>query len=121
MSVKGLVKSNMKGIGKVVLSAFLMKRINARIARGSGGKVSKYVKLMLVGYLFKKLNVMNFTLQKFGKEVKPGEESELNEKLGKSSKKGVTKIIMGLFAGVTIIYAVKKFAAKGCWHKVQVQ
>lgn len=121
MSVKGFVKSNAKGIGKAVLSAFLMKRINARISQGNGGKVSKYVKLMLVGYLFKKLKVMNIRLQKSDKKVKPVEELESNEKLDGSSKKGVPKIIIGLLAGVTIIYAVKKLAGKGCWHKVQVQ
>jgi hypothetical protein len=110
-----------KGIGKILLSAFLMKRINARIARGSGGTVSKYVKLVLVGYLFKKLNAKNISLAKFREEAKPVEESRSNKKVRGSSLKGVSKIIMGVLAGVTIIYALKKLAAKSSWHKVQVQ
>ncbi len=60
---------NIKGLGKLLLSAYLMKRVNSRIARGSGGIVSKYAKLMLVGYLFKKLKFKNITLSKPEKEV----------------------------------------------------
>ena len=126
-NVKGIVKSNVKGIGKVLLSAFVMKSINARIARGSGGKVSKYAKLMLVGYLFKKLKVKNITLPKFEKEAEPVEiaeskvKAESNGKSRGSSRLGIGKLVMGALVGATIIYAVKKYATKNSWCKAQMQ
>jgi hypothetical protein len=120
-NLKGFVKSNVKGIGKVLLSAFLMKRIIARITQGSGGMVSKYVKIMLVGYLFKKLNLKDITLNKLGKEAKKIEESETGENAREPLITKVGKIIMGVLAGVMIIFVVKKIAAKSRWHEVQVQ
>ena len=126
-NVKGIIKSNVKGIGKVLLSAFLMKRINARIARGSGGIVSRYAKLMLVGYLFKKLKVKNITLPKFEKGAEPveiAESKEIVESNGKSrgsSILGIGKLVMGALAGATIICAVKKYATKNGWRKAQMQ
>lgn len=132
-NVKGIVKSNVKSIGKVLLSAFVMKKINSRIARGSGGRISKYVKLMLVGYLFKRLKVTNISLPKFEKEAepvemetkpvkeaKPVEKVEPNEKARGSLIMVTGKIIMGALAGATVIYAVKKLAAKSNWHKIHV-
>jgi len=118
---------NVKGIGKVLLSAFIMKRINARIARGSGGIVSRYAKLMLVGYLFKKLKVKNITLPKFEKEAEPveiAESKEITESNGKSRGSlilGIGKLVIGALAGATIIYAVKKYATKNSWCKAQMQ
>lgn len=126
-NVKGIIKSNVKGIGKVLLSAFIMKRINARIARGSGGIVSRYAKLMLVGYLFKKLKVKNITLPKFEKEAEPveiAESKEITESNGKSRGSlilGIGKLVIGALAGATIIYAVKKYATKNSWCKAQMQ
>lgn len=105
-----------------------MKKINSRIARGSGGMLSKYAKLMLVGYLFKKLKVKNIALSKLEEEVEPVEEVESKE-IVESNKKargssligGIGKVIVGALVGATIIYAVKKFAAKCNWRKIQVQ
>jgi hypothetical protein len=112
---------SVKGLSKLLLSAFLMKRINSRIARSSGGIVSKYAKLMLVGYLFKKLKAKNIALPKFEKEAEPVKKAESKEKARGSSIMGFGKVIVGVLAGATIIYAVKKFAAKNNWHKIQVQ
>jgi len=119
---------NIKGLSKLLLSAYLMKRLNSRLARGSGGIVSKYAKLMLVGYLFKKLKFKNITLSKskkeveaIEKEVEPVEKVESNKKARGSLIMKIGKIIMGALAGATIIYAVKKFAAKNCCQKIQVQ
>lgn len=125
--IGGTRLQNIKGISKLLLSAYLMKKINSRIARSSGGVVSKYAKLMLVGYLFKKLKVKNIALPKFEKEAEPVEKVESKEIVESketsrgSSIMGVGKVIMGVLAGATIIYAVKKFATKGSWHKIQVQ
>ena len=98
-----------------------MKRINSRIARSSGGIVSKYAKLMLVGYLFKKLKVKNIALSKSEKEAEPVEEGESKEKARGSLIMGIGKIIVGALAGATVIYAVKKFATKCTRHKISVQ
>ena len=96
-----------------------MKKIKSRITRGSGGRVSKYAKLMLVGFLFKKLKTTNLALPKFKKEaqpvekqLEPVEKSETSQKTMGSSINKISKIIMGALAGVTVIYAVKKLAAK---------
>ncbi len=118
--VKDVIKSNVKSMGKLLLSAYIMKKINSRIARSSGGIISKYAKLMLVGYLFKKLKAKNIALPKF-EESKPVEKAESKEKAEGSLIVGVGKVILGVLAGATIIYAVKKFATKSSWHKVQVQ
>jgi hypothetical protein len=118
---------SIKGIGKLLLSAYLMRKINSRIARSSGGIISKYAKLMLVGYLFKKLKVKNIALSKFEKEVEPLEEVESKEIVESketargSPIMGIGKVIAGVLAGATIIYAAKKIATKCRWHKIQVQ
>ena len=112
---------SLKGIGKMLLSAFLMKKINARIVRSSGGVVSKYAKLMLVGYLFKKLKAKNMAVSKFEKEAEPVEEVKSIEKVRGSSKMGIGKILLGTLAGAMIIYAAKKHVAKKHLHKIQVQ
>jgi hypothetical protein len=118
---------SIKGMSKLLLSAYLMKKIDSKIARGSGGIVSKYAKLMLVGYIFKKLKVKNIALSKFEKEAEPAKEAEPVKEVEskktarESSKMGIGKVVVGALAGATIIYAVKKFAAKSSWHKIQVQ
>lgn len=109
-----------RGLGKLFLSAYLMKKINSRISRGEGGIIGKYAKLMLVGYLFKKLKSRNIKTSEVEEEVEPVEEKELIEAKKESSKIGIVKIIMGALAGATIIYAMKKHAAKKGWRKVQV-
>jgi hypothetical protein len=105
-----------------------MKKINSRITRGSGGLVSKYVKLMLVGFLFKKLKTKNLALphlktkvETIGEQLEPAEKTESNQKAKGSSIMKIGKIVMGALAGVTLIYAVKKVAAKNGWHRAQAQ
>ena len=94
---------SLKGISKMLLSAFLMKRINARITRSSGGVVSKYAKLMLVGYLFKKLRAKNMAVSKSEIEAEPVEEVKSKEKTRGSSKMGFGKILLGALVGATTI------------------
>lgn len=112
---------NIKGMGKLLLSAYVMRKINSRIARGSGGIISKYAKLMLVGYLFKKLKVRNIAVSKLEEAIEPVEEVESKEKARGSAIAGIGKVIVGALAGAAIIFAVKKFAANCNRHKVQVQ
>ena len=112
---------HIKGLGKLLLSAYLMKRVNSRIARGSGGIVGKYAKLMLVGYLFKKLRAKNMAVSKSEIEAEPVEEVKSKEKTRGSSKMGFGKILLGALVGATIIYVAKKHVAKKHLHKIQVQ
>jgi hypothetical protein len=101
-----------RGLGKLLLSAYLMKKMNSRVSRSGGGMIGKYAKLMLVGYLFKKLKFRNIKAAEVEEEVEPVEEKELTEAKKESSKMGIVKIIMGALAGATIFYAMKKHAAK---------
>lgn len=112
---------NIKGLSKLLLSAFLMKKINSRIVSGSGGIVSKYIKLMLVGYLFKKLKTTNISLPKFEKEAEPVEEPKPEEKHTGSSALKIAEIIMGVAVGAVIIYAVRKYAAKSSRHEIPIE
>jgi hypothetical protein len=117
----GCKMKSMRGFGKLLLSAYLMKKIDSRVSRSSGGMMGKYAKLMLVGYLFKKFKIRNIKSSKLENEIEPVEENELLETKRGSLKMGIGKIIMGALAGATIIYAMRKYAAKKSWHKIQVQ
>jgi hypothetical protein len=124
----------MKNFGKLLLSAYLMKKINSRVSRSRGGIISKYAKLMLVGYLFKKLKLVNVKSEKFEEKVEPVkiaepvetvepvEETALieTEERG-SSRMRIAKIAMGALAGATLVYAMKKRAAKKRAYKIQVE
>lgn len=112
---------SIKGMGKLLLSAYIMRRINSRIARGSGGILSKYAKLMLVGYLFKKFKVKNIAVSKLEEAIEPVEKVESKEKARGSAIAVIGKVIVVALAGVAIIFAVKKLATKYNWHKMQVQ
>jgi hypothetical protein len=111
-----------------------MKSINSRISRGRGGIISKSAKLMLVGYLFKKLKLTNVKSEKFEEKVEPveiagpveklepEEETALIEKGERgSSRMRIAKIAVGALAGATLAYAMKKRAAKKREYKIQVE
>jgi len=105
---------NMRKYGKLLLSAYIMKKIKS--GKSQKGIVRKYAKLALGALLLKKLNSI-----KFEKEVKPVEEVELIETERGASRMGIGKIIMGALAGATVIYAIKKYTAKKSGHKIEVQ
>ena len=105
----------MRKYGKLLLSAYIMKKIKSGKSQ-KGGIVRKYAKLALGTLLLKKLNSI-----KFEKEVKPVEEVELIETERGASRMGIGKIIMGALAGATVIYAIKKYTAKKSGHKIEVQ
>jgi hypothetical protein len=104
----------MRKYGKLLLSAYIMKKIKS--GKSQKGIVRKYAKLALGTLLLKKLNSI-----KFEKEVKPVEEVELIETESGASRMGIGKIIMGALAGATVIYAIKKYTAKKSGHKIEVQ
>lgn len=108
----------MKRYGKLLLSAYLMKKIKAGGSQKSKGAMHRYAKLALGAYLLNKL--------KSGKshteiEVEPEEEIKLSEEGEGSSIMKFGKIILGVLAGATIMYAFKKHAAKKAGHKLEVE
>ncbi|HHV24332.1 MAG TPA: hypothetical protein GXX65_07280 [Methanosarcina sp.] len=112
---------NMNKYGRLLLSAYIMKKVKlARSSRGRG-TLSKYFKLALGAYLLSKL--------KSGKPQKEGEmepeEMIFNEPVeveaGRGSSMKIGKIILGALAGATLIYAVKKRAVKKRGQKIKVE
>ena len=65
--------------------------------------------------------IMIITLEKKEKQLKPIEKSESNQKAKGSSTMKIGKIVIGALTGVTVLYAVKKLAAKNGWHRIQAQ
>ncbi len=108
----------MKRYGKLLLSAYLMKKIKAGGSQKSKGTMHRYAKLALGAYLLKKLKS-----EKSHKKVEaePEEEIESREAGKGSSIMKFGKIILGVLAGATIIYAFKKHAAKKSGHKIEVE
>lgn len=110
---------NMKRYGKLLLSAYVMKKIKPGGPQKSGGIINKYGKLVLGAYILEKL-----TSEKSQKEVVPEiepEEAKLDETGEGSSMKKLCKMMMCMLVGATAIYAFKKHIAKKCGHKIEVQ
>jgi hypothetical protein len=110
----------MKKYGKLLLSAYIMKNIKSGGSPKSRGTLRKYIKLALGAYLLNRL--------KSGishKEVEPEEEMTLSEaegvETGKGSSMKIGKIILGALAGATLIYAVKRRAAKKRGYNIEVE
>lgn len=109
----------MKRCGELLLSAYIMKKIKPVGSQKSGGPISKYGKLVLGAYLLEKLKS-----EKSEKEAVPEmelEEVKLNETGGGPSTMKLGKVVMGVLVGATAIYALKKYSAKKCGHKIKVQ
>jgi len=110
---------HMKRYGKLLLSAYVMKKVKSGGPQKSGGLIKKYGKLVLGAYLLEKL--------KSGiseKEAVPEmelEEVKSNETGGGSSMLKLGKVVMGMLAGATAIYALKKYSAKKNGYKIKVQ
>ncbi|KKG15225.1 hypothetical protein EO98_15535 [Methanosarcina sp. 2.H.T.1A.6] len=110
---------NMKRYGKLLLSAYVMKKIKPGGSQKNGGVLNKYGKLVLGAYILEKL-----TSEKSQKELGLEIESEgvkLDEAGEGSSMNKFCKIMMGMLIGATVIYAFKKHAAKKCGYKIKVQ
>ena len=97
-----------------------MKNIKSGGSPKSRGTLRKYIKLALGAYLLNRL--------KSGishKEVEPEEEMTLSEaegvETGKGSSMKIGKIILGALAGATLIYAVKRRAAKKRGYNIEVE
>ena len=108
----------MKRYGKLLLSAYLMRKIKAGGSQKSKGIMLRYAKLALGAYLLNKLKS-----EKFHKEVEvePEEEIELSEAGKGSSIMKFGEVIVGVLAGATILYAFKKHAAKKSGHEIEVE
>ena len=118
---------NISKYGKLLLSAYIMKKIKSVRSPSSKGTLRKYAKLALGAYLLNKLK--SGITQKEG-EIEPEEEMVLGEPAeieagevgaGRGSSMRVGKIILGALAGATLIYAVKKRAGKRRGHKIEVE
>lgn len=115
---------NMNKYGKLLLSAYVMKKMKSGRSPGIKGIFRKYAKLALGAYLLKKLKSEK-PEKKFETEMEPEEEIKLSEPVEGEAHKGslteIGKIVLGVLAGATILYALKKQAAKKSWHQVQVE
>ncbi|WP_231585722.1 MULTISPECIES: hypothetical protein [unclassified Methanosarcina] len=109
----------MNRYGKLLLSAYIMKKINLGGSQKSRGLINKYGKLVLGAYLLEKLKS-----EKSEKEAVPKmelDEIKLNETGGGFSTMKLGKVFIGVFVGATAIYALKKYSAKTCGYKIKVQ
>jgi len=104
----------MKSYGKLLLSTYLIKKINSGKFKKSGGPINKYGKLVLGAYVLNKLKS-----EKSQKEVEP-EKLELNKSGEGSSMKKFRKVVVGVLVGATAFYAFKKYTKKS-GHKIEVQ
>ncbi len=109
----------MKRLGKLLLSTYIMKKIKPGKSQKSRGLINKYGKLVLGAYLLEKLKS-----EKSEKEAVPKmelEEVKLNETCGGSSKMTISKVMMGILVGATVVYTLKKYSAKKSGYKIKVQ
>jgi hypothetical protein len=109
----------MKRYGKLLLSAYVMKKIKPGGPQKSGGIINKYGKLVLGAYILEKL-----MSEKSQKEVEPEiepEELKLNEACEGSGMKKYCKMMMFMLVGATAICAFKKHVGKKCGYKIKVQ
>ena len=110
--------------GKLLLSAYIMKKMKSVKSPGKKGILRKYAKLALGAYLLNKLRSERLE-KEVEAEFEPGEimlsETEEAEKgKGRPSMK-MGKIILGVLAGTTLLYAVKRHAAKKRKHRIEVE
>lgn len=109
--------------GKLLLSAYIMKKLKSGVSPKGRGSIRKYIKLAAGAYLLNRLKS-----GRVGKgveaEVEPEEmilsEAEKAETGGGSSMK-IVKIILGGLAGATLIYALKRHAAKKRGYNIEVE
>jgi len=119
---------NMNKYGKLLLSAYVMKKMKKDVTKTDSSLLNKYAKLALLAFILEKLKSAKSEDKEALLETK---EMELSEEEG-SKVKGHKHIATGAFAGasgiligaigalagVTILYAAKKKMDKR--HKYQV-
>ena len=110
--------------GKLLLSAYVMKKMKSVKSPGKKGILRKYAKLALGAYLLNKLRSERLE-KEIEAELEP-EEIMLSEAEEAEKGKGrplmtMGKIILGVIAGATLLYAVKRRAAKKRGHKIEVE
>jgi hypothetical protein len=111
----------MNKYGKLLLSAYIMKKMKSGRSPGIKGFFRQYAKIALGAYIAKKLKSEK-PEKEFETEMEPeevGKPAEVEAFEGSSAKIG--KIVIGVLAGAAIVYALKKQAAKKSWHNVQVE
>lgn len=121
----------MSKYGKLVLSAYIVKKMKSGRSPGSKGILRKYAKLALGAYLLNKLKSeksekemeVEIEPEEFGiepeKEIIPSEPVEVKE--GGGSLMRIGKITLGVLAGAAIIYALKKQATKKSGYSIDVE
>lgn len=113
----------MSKYGKLLLSAYIMKKIKSGGSPRGRGTMRKYIKLAVGAYLLNRLRSGKVE-KEVEAEVKPEEMilSEAGEvETGKGSSMKIGKIILGGLAGATLIYALKKSAAKKRGYNIEVE
>lgn len=97
-----------------------MKKMKSR----SRGTLRKYAKLALGAYLINQLKSEK-PEKEIGYEFEPEEEIILSEPAEVEAAHGpsmkIGKIVLGVLAGATIIYALKRQAAKKSGHGIEVE
>ncbi|WP_292372381.1 MULTISPECIES: hypothetical protein [unclassified Methanosarcina] len=108
----------MRKYGKLLLSAYIMKRMKSGRSPRSRETMRKYAKLALGAYLLNRLRS-----ERLEKEIEP-EEMMLGEEeaeKGKEPSMKIEKIILGGIVGATLLYAIKKLAEKKRGHQIEVE
>lgn len=115
----------MNKYGKLLLSAYIMNKMKSGRAPGTRGIARKYIKLAIGAYLLNRLRA-GILEKEVEPEVEPEEmmlseaEEEVETGAGRNSMR-IGKIILGGLAGATLLYAVKRRAARNRGHKIEVE
>ncbi len=114
---------NVNKYGKLLLSAYIMNKLKSGGAPKGRGSMRKYIKLAAGAYLLNRLKSGRVE-KEVGAEVEP-EEMILGgveeAKTGRGPSMRIGKIILGGLAGATLIYALKRHAAKKRRHNIEVE
>ena len=95
-----------------------MNKLKSGGAPRGRGTVSKYIKLAAGAYLLNRIK-SRLMEKEVEPEVEPGEIEEAETSGGSSMRIG--KIILGGLAGATLIYALKRRAAKKRGYNIEVE
>lgn len=120
----GVRLQTMRKYGKLLLSAYVMKKLKSGVAPKGRGTIRRYLKLAAGAYLLNRLK-SGILEKEVEPEIEPEEEMTMSEaegvKTGKGSSMKIGKIILGGLVGATLIYALKKRAAKKRRYNINVE
>jgi hypothetical protein len=105
--------------GKMLLSAYTMKKIISCKSKKGRGMRSKYVKLFLLGYILKKLSFKTSKSTEYYNKIET-EERKLNKPMTKFGTNKFTKIILELLIGAIAIHIFKKHFTRQAGNKIEV-